>query len=521
VSVPPVVERDVAARTDALLRRYAAWPRPGVPAEGAGLALLQAFAHIAGVVADRVNRVPDKNLHAFLDLIGVRPAPPLPARAPLTFALAAGATADVVVPAGTRVAAIAGAGEGEPPEFETERDVLVTAARLIAARTRDPARDRHSDHGAGAAPFGAFSASTVIDHRLYVGSDALFGIAEAADLRLRLTPVPPEARWPWMLSWQRWDGAGWVPVAGVQVGRVNQSAVDVLLTAVPAIPPSTVAGTRSRWVRARLATAIPRLGVPADTADRIRVDGLLPDALRANDAPVAPGRPFTPFVTSPRLLLRCDEAFSKQSATVGVRFELAAPGAPSSDLRIRWQWFDGGQWQPLGDSTPAQETAAGAVDDDTRCLTAGGKVTFTGPAGWKPGDDGLWLLAEVVAGSYGSSPPRVRAVTVGYEWPRPRLAPPAAGVAVARTARRLDDAFTDGAPVDLTKDFLPFGALPRPGATLYIGCDDAFAPARDSVRLDVRLTSPPDAGAGVVPPPAQGQHGLTLSWECYDAALAA
>lgn len=518
---PPVVDRDVAARTEALLRRYASWPPAGAPA-GAGAALVQAFAHIAGVVADRVNRVPDKNLHAFLEMIGVRPAPPQPARVPLTFTLAAGATTDAVVPAGTRVAAVAGEGGGDPPVFETERDLVVTAARLAALRTLDPARDRFADHGTGSAPFGAFSAIAVTDHRLYVGSEMLFGIAETADVRLRMSPVPIDARWPWLLAWERWDGAAWVPVAA-QVQRVNQSTVDTLMT-VRAVPGRVVGATSSRWLRARLQTSIPRLGGPGDDADRVRVEGLPPDALTANQAPAPLTRPFSPFVVSKRLLVRCDEAFSKAGAKVVLTVALAAPGAPSSDLRIRWQWFDGSQWQALGESSPTQSTVSGDVDDGTRAFNRAGGVAFTAPLAWSapPGEDGLWLLAEVTAGSYGSSPPKVASIAVGYDWPRPRLTTPAVTVTVARSGRRLDDAFVDGVPVDLSKDFLPFGPRPAPGATLFLGCDDAFAPARDKVTLEFDPTTPSGTGSdALVPPSALPQHNLALVWEYYDQALGA
>ena len=46
---PPVLDRDVAARTEALLRRYAAWPPEGASG-GAGRGLVQAFAHIASTM---------------------------------------------------------------------------------------------------------------------------------------------------------------------------------------------------------------------------------------------------------------------------------------------------------------------------------------------------------------------------------------------------------------------------------------------------------------------------------------
>ena len=69
-----------------------------------------------------------------------------------------------------------------------------------------------------------------------------------------------------------------------------------------------------RWVRTRLDTTIPKLGGVADSAENIVQPGIAPDALHANGAIAGPRRPLTPFVTDKRLLVRCDEAFSKVGA---------------------------------------------------------------------------------------------------------------------------------------------------------------------------------------------------------------
>ena len=68
-----------------------------------GLALIELFAGMAEQVADHLNRVPDRDRLAFLDLIGIRPLPAQSARVPLTFTLADGQTT-AFVPAATVVA---------------------------------------------------------------------------------------------------------------------------------------------------------------------------------------------------------------------------------------------------------------------------------------------------------------------------------------------------------------------------------------------------------------------------------
>src|SRR2546422_10884578 len=123
------------------------------PASGAidrvGGAVIGAFAHLAATVVERLNRAPDKNFLAFVDLLGAAPLPPQPARAPLAFSLAAASPTDAVVPAGTRVAAPPAEGEKEPILFETERELVVTAARLDSVFVRAPDDDRSEERRVG------------------------------------------------------------------------------------------------------------------------------------------------------------------------------------------------------------------------------------------------------------------------------------------------------------------------------------------------------------------------------------
>ena len=211
-------------------------------------------------------------------------------------------------------------------------------------------------------------------------------------------------------------------------------------------------------------------------------------------------------LTDKQLLVRCDEAFSKPGATVSVRIGLdpAKPAEPSSDLRLGWQWWSG-QWNALGESTP---TGSSGVTDGTLGLRRDGSVGFDVPIGWSAGPDGgLWLLVEVQQGGYGSAPPAIALLDLAYDWSRPRLRAPTLRAEVDRSGRRLDQAFTNVVEVDLTKDFAPFGLRPTIGDTLYLACDDAFSPPRDSVELDVELTSP---AAASEPPPAAAGPQLTL-----------
>src|SRR4051812_37550432 len=110
----------LADQTAELAAHFSRW-RPAADGPDLGRSLVELFAGMAGEVLDRLNRVPDRDLLAFLDLIGVQRLPAQAARAPLTFTLADGQT-DGLVPAATVVAAPAGGGADEAL-YEVERDL--------------------------------------------------------------------------------------------------------------------------------------------------------------------------------------------------------------------------------------------------------------------------------------------------------------------------------------------------------------------------------------------------------------
>jgi hypothetical protein len=116
------------------------------------VALLKLFAHTFKLVIDRLNRVPEKNFIAFLDMLGIKLLPALPARAPLSFALSEGTKEHALIPARTQIAA------GEVI-FETEKNMLATPAKLTDAYSIDVSKDAiykspsHVISGESVAPF--------------------------------------------------------------------------------------------------------------------------------------------------------------------------------------------------------------------------------------------------------------------------------------------------------------------------------------------------------------------------------
>ena len=425
---PPVDPRthdDFVLQAEALLERYAGFtPRPGDPAA----ALVRVFARMAGRVAERLNRMPERAFLAFLDLLGVEPLPPQPARALLAFSLAAGARADAVVPARTAVAGTPLEGEAAAPEFETERELVVTRTTLDAVLAYEPARDRWADRTAQAAagaPFAAFAGEAPVMHRLHLSHRAAFGATGGTRrVWVRFTHAPgPAVRWPELAEWSWRDAEGEHPL--VTTGTAYGTTWEVAFAAFPSVPITTVDDVAGAWLSARLP-------VP------LRQRGVSPDAVWAGDGWAAEGETLFPFGrTSPGgfLALSAPDVFGVPGvpATLEVRLDDTRPPPVPAGLRLRWEYRTAAGWSLLAMSSPATEVVGPAnpfaFADGTRAFTRDGTVSFQTPPGWAAGAmngrDGLWLRVTPDAGGWGPGgdfhPPALRPPLLGYDLPVPPL----------------------------------------------------------------------------------------------------
>jgi hypothetical protein len=380
-------------------------PATGAPL-GLSAALIRIFARFAEILIERLNRVPEKNLLAFLDLLGGERLPPQPAQVPLTFTLAAGSTVDAEVPAGTRVAAPPPPGAKDPIEFETEQAVTVSPARLDALLTLDPNNDRYGDWGVGEAAFPPFSGAKQIEHILYIGDSRLFAYPQIHAFSI-VVEVAAEMTLSQALSWQYWNGEyledgqkKWVVIKPSEDDTEGLSKTGTIyFDALPILPRSDVNGFNSRWLRCILSEKIspdpsqelPRIKTltTAVLLKREPEEGLMPDLSFINGAPLDVSKEFHPFGERPRLYdafyLASEEAFASHpitskassdyfsptvSSQVSLQISLANghPAAadlqvrPSLDLELIWECWDGSLWTELGRSSAPDWLALVALD---------------------------------------------------------------------------------------------------------------------------------------------------------------
>jgi hypothetical protein len=367
---------------------------PGDPA----FQLLRVFSRLMEILLERLNKVPDKNFLAFLDMVGVEPSPGAPAAVPLTFVPSPKAALGGLIPAGTQVATTQ-TEKADAQIFETREAIFATPAKLTAIVNLAPGSDRFAavpppalppklDPGGSAAPTpewvvlspGAAGLADV-PHVMYLGSATLFGRKETLDLTLLLQVGAGDAS---LLTganvkWSKLDKTTktWLPLApGYSLGLAGD--LRVLFPSFGNADKSTIAGVEDVWLACSFVGAPP---APAQQPQLQSVAGTLAPAGAATSASEEPAlasfgatpldlsRPWKPFGDRPRFgdafYLNNQHAFAPEVDRVTVTFDLKA--YKTADLQkvfqgltattapmvvvttaVQWQYLaSGGLWKPL------------------------------------------------------------------------------------------------------------------------------------------------------------------------------
>ncbi|MGW5421728.1 putative baseplate assembly protein [Streptomyces sp. NPDC003943] len=229
-----------------------------------GVTLIEAVAHMADQLVYRLNRVPEKNHLAFLDLLGVTLFPPAAAHAEVTFRLSAPQPEPVLLPAGTEVAT----GRTETEEavvFATVADLTVVPCeltRLLRQEAGGAPEDRTQDV-LGGADIPVFTPSPRIGDALLLGlSAAVPDCVLVLDLDSRVDGVGVDPRRP-PLVWEAWTTAGGWTVCEVDedsTGGLNRPG-EVVLHMPSGHAVSRLGGHEAGWVRCRVVE--PVAGLPS------------------------------------------------------------------------------------------------------------------------------------------------------------------------------------------------------------------------------------------------------------------
>ncbi len=227
-----------------------------------GVTLIETFAYIVDQLLYRLNRVPDKNYTAFLDLLGIRLFPPAAAVAEVDFWLSAPQADTVTLPPGTEVTTEGGTG-GEGDEavvFTTADELRIVPSELIrlvtAPRTGDQTDRTRTLAEAGDVP--CFQPVPEPGDALLFGlPTAVPRCVVAVQLDSRTEGIGVDPRQP-PLVWEAWAGGGWqvCETGGDTTGGLNRPG-EVIVYVPAGHTASVIGGTRAGWLRCRVTEAEP------------------------------------------------------------------------------------------------------------------------------------------------------------------------------------------------------------------------------------------------------------------------
>ena len=241
-------------------RRSPSWTDHNV--SDPGVTLIELFAFMTDQVVYRLNRVPDRQYVAFLELLGVKLFPPTAARTQVTFWLTAPQPSTVKIPISTQIATVRTESE-TATVFETVADLPIVACSLSKLRSQIDGRTFH-DHDETLAMgqrFTCFDETPAAGNALYVGlSDAVPSCAVTLRFECSIEGVGVDPLRP-PLAWEAWDGDEWIAceVDHDDTGGLNRNG-DVVLHVPRSHAASIIDRQRAGWIRARVTE--PEDGVP-------------------------------------------------------------------------------------------------------------------------------------------------------------------------------------------------------------------------------------------------------------------
>jgi predicted phage baseplate assembly protein len=328
-----------------------------------GVTLIETVAYMVDQLVYRLNRVPDKNYLAFLDLLGVTLFPPGAARALLTFWLSAAQDRAVIIPAGAEIAAERTDTE-DAIVFSTLADLTIVSCQLKALLVR-PDGESASDR---TAQMEERKDVLCFTEQPRPGDTLLFGLTVpvpscvvALRMDSRVDGVGVDPRQP-PLVWEAWTPDGWqaCEVERDSTGGLNRPG-EVVLHVPERHIASRLARIEAGWLRCRVLEARP--GQPFYSTS---------PTVRTTSARTVGGTTLASHATTVT-----NEQLGVSSGVPSQRIRLANAPVIADPEMVLLESSDGDGWQPwqLVDSF----AASGSDDRHVRLDPATGEVSF-GPA---------------------------------------------------------------------------------------------------------------------------------------------
>lgn len=209
--------------------------------------------------------------------------------------------------------------------------------------------------------------------------------------------------------------------------------------------------------------------------------------------------------TQHALYLGHDDYFALGGENIKVMLSFSLDSGATQALSTQWEYLTEGGWSPL------QSTGE---DDTTNGLQADGVIQLNrafGPKAKQDTFDGhtsYWLRGHLTTPVLPDGQQGQRTIPVINDIQ--------ARVGFACSNIAPEAAFADGVPLDVSKDFYPFGKNPATYTTFYLACKEVFQRKGATVTMEVDLRQNGRAPAGKK---LTVDKKLTVEWEYFNGTV--
>lgn len=460
-----------------------------------GFALLKIFTHIQEEIINRLNRVPDKNFTAFLEMLGIKLMPAQPAKVPVTFYLSKGLSGGVYAPARTQIATE----ETEKHEalvFETTNSFFAASAAIKDVYCADPGEDKifSNSDDLNKKEFKLFEEKKDLqEHVLYLGHDDLFKLKGEAKISLDFTFVSGTVTDLKKLTWEYWGDDKENP----EIFDVSIKDSQLILTSKGEIKEKKIHGVKSYWIHCKNKHVTEKSRLPVISNIQIMnvapEGDITPDVGFYNFIPLDLSTKFNPFGEQPALFdtfyIASREAFSKKHATIEIDF-MVEDGAIADEVTHSWEYWDGTVWRTIH-----LEENYKKID-----FTSSDNIKFECPNDLEEtevnGEKNYWIRVRLVNGNYGQykfeediknnfwkitpkfNPPIITKFLIKYYFTE--------GIYVQHYLARNNREYRNfKKEIKEGTGFMPFVPLAEKKPTIYLGFSDTFNKGNISIFFSI------------------------------------
>jgi hypothetical protein len=468
-----------------------------------GAGLLRIFTHMQEEIISRLNRVPEKNFVAFLDMLGIKLIPAQPAKVPVTFMLAEGTLGGVFVPAGTQVAT-AETEEHEVLTFETTNNFFASSATIEEIYSTDPGRDvilSHLDDFQAKREFKIFGddKEDLQEPVLYLGHEELFNLKSVRTIKLEFTLSADSEGSVEDLANLTWeyedDDEGLNEFRVLPNDDLNKGIITLKKCEAKQIKKKKINGKESYWIHCRkrqiTGQSIVISKIKITNVSPPEGQSIEPDLGFYNYIPLDFSRKFYPFGEQPRLFdtfyIASQEAFSKKKAkiTVTCTRKVGDDVPVPNNVELLWEYWNGTSWHLIE-----------KINDEIGNFSLGthkGSIEFKSPEEFEEvevnGEKNYWIRVRLINGDYGTHKFKKdpNAENVDFWYIQPEFNPPLiSAIDIHYSFNDKIDlqhclAYNNQEYMDFTQEskgrtdvFKPFIPLPEKRPTFYLGFKEAF-----------------------------------------------